>query len=115
MSATSIELDGRSVDNPVYCNHRRGRNWAAVVKGKNAANCERQFLRAKGEIIDLEGVRPGDVIEFGGDYVTSSGNRRPDRRWWFVQEINDDVMTYEAHPTLAKAMKAARPAQVTTT
>ena len=47
---TTIELDGRSVENPAYCNHRRGRNWGAIVRGKNAANCERSFLRAVGEV-----------------------------------------------------------------
>jgi len=104
----TIELDGRSVENPAYCNHRRGRNWAAIMRGKNAANCERTFLRAVGEVVDLESVQPGDVLEFGGDYVTGSGRRQPDRGWWHVQNITDDAMTYESYETLAKALRSAR-------
>ncbi|MBN9054543.1 MAG: hypothetical protein J0H80_12375 [Rhizobiales bacterium] len=105
---TTIELDGRSVENPAYCNHRRGRNWAAIMRGRNAANCERAFLKAVGEVVDLEPVQPGDVLEFGGDYVTGGGRRHPDRRWWHVQDITDDTMTYEPHETLAKALRSAR-------
>jgi len=104
----TIELDGRSIENPAYCNHRRGRNWGAIVRGKNAANCERTFLRAVGEVVDLEAVQVGDVLEFGGDYVTGSGRRHPDRRWWHVQDITDDTMAFEAHETLAKALRSAR-------
>jgi hypothetical protein len=111
----TIELDGRSIENPAYCNHRRGRNWAAVMRGKNAANCDREFLRAKGDIVDLEAVKAGDVIEFGGDYISGSGRRQPDRRWWHIHDIDDDTMTYEPHPSLAKALKAARAAATVST
>ncbi len=104
----TIELDGRSIENPAYCNHKRGRNWAAIMRGKNAANCDRVFLRAKGEIVDLEAVQAGDVVEFGGDYISGSGRRQPDRRWWHVHAIEDDALTYESHESLAKALKAAR-------
>lgn len=104
----TIELDGRAVENPAYCNHRRGRNWAAIMRGKNAANCERTFLRAVGEVVDLEAVQAGDVLELGGDYVTGGGRRHPDRRWWHVQDITHDTMTYEPHETLAKALRSAR-------
>ncbi len=104
----TIELDGRSIRNPAYCSHKRGRNWAAIMRGKNAANCERDFLNAKGDIVDLDPVEVGDVVEFGGDYITSTGRREPDRRWWHIRAITDDAMNYESHPTLAKALRAAR-------
>ncbi|ACP24469.1 hypothetical protein NGR_c06760 [Sinorhizobium fredii NGR234] len=106
----TIELDCRSIKNPAHCYHKRGRNWAAIMRGKNAANCDRDFLRSTGDIVDLDPVLAGDVVEFGGDYITSTGRREPDRRWWHVRAIADDAMTYEAHPTLAKALKAAREA-----
>ncbi|MGO8332106.1 hypothetical protein ACC778_08270 [Rhizobium ruizarguesonis] len=108
----TVELDGRSIENPAFCNHKRGRNWAAIMRGKNAANCERSFLRAVGEVVDLDCVQAGDVIEFGGDYITGSGRRQPDRRWWYVHDITNDAMTYEPHPTLANALRAARVAVV---
>jgi len=104
----TAELGGRSISNPVYCSHKRGRNWAAIITGKNAANCERDFLRTRGPIIDLGAVEAGDVLEIGGDYVTASGRRQPDREFWLITDINDDNVSYEEHATLAKAIKAGR-------
>lgn len=104
----TTELDGRSINNPVFCAHKRGRNWAAIVTGKNAANCERRFLRTSGRIVDLAAVSSGDVVEIGGDYVTASGRRHPDREFWLIHEIDDDHLTYELHESLAKAIRAAR-------
>jgi len=105
---TTNELDGRSIENPVFCSHTRGKNWAAIIRGKNAANAKREFLRKCGKIVDLGPVTPGHVLEFGGDYITSGGYRHPNRRWLLVKEINDDFITYEQHDTLAKALRSAR-------
>lgn len=101
-------LDGRSISNPAYESHKRGRNWAAVVSGKNAANFERRFLSTRGETVDLEPVRAGDVLEFGGDYITGGGRRVPDRRWFHVHQIDDELIKFVRYPTMAKALKAAR-------
>ena len=104
----TIELDGDSVENPVYCSHRRGKNWAAILTGKNAANMHRSFLRSKAEIIDLEPVGTGDVLEIAGDYTSSGGRFQPDRLYWYVTAKTEDEMTVEVHPTAAKALRAAR-------
>jgi hypothetical protein len=110
----TIEHDGRSIENPAYCDHRRGRNWGEVMCGKIAANCDREFLSAKGNIVDLEAVKVGDVIDFGGDYVSGSGRRHPDRLWWHVHDI-DEAMKYAPHASLANVLKAARAAPTTST
>lgn len=102
------ELEGCSIESPVFCNHRRGKNWAAIMTGKNAANAQRSFLLMKGNIVDLSEVKPGNVVEFGGDYVTSSGRRQPDRQWWVVHVVSDESITVEAAETLAAAIRAAR-------
>ncbi len=106
----TIELDGNSVENPNYCNHKWGRNWAALLRGKNAANMEREFLKSRGSTIDLEPVHVGSVIEVAGDYTSSGGNFQPDRIYWRVLEKTDDEMTVEVYPTPAKALKAANAA-----
>ena len=108
MNEQRVELDGRSLQNPVYYYHRRARNWGAVITGKNAANCQRAFLRAAGPIVDLSSVESGDVLEFGGDHVSGSGRRRPDRCWWHVLHIDDDTLVFNEHESLSKAIRAAR-------
>ncbi|MEJ6847164.1 hypothetical protein V3589_13220 [Sinorhizobium fredii] len=106
---TTIELDGRSIKNPAYCSHKRGRNWGAVLRGKYATNCERSFLPTVGEVVDLERAQPGDVLEFGSDFISGCGRWQQDRRrWWHIHDITDDEMTYEPHKTLAKALRSAR-------
>lgn len=104
----TFELDGRSIENPVFCSHRRGRNWAAIVSGKNAANAERFFLKARGPIIDLSPVAVGCVVEFGGDYISSGGTRRPNRCWWLIVDISDEAISVEPFQSLAAAIRAAR-------
>jgi len=104
------ELDGRSISNPAYESHKRGRNWAAIVSGKNAANFARSYLKTRRETVDLEPVKAGDVLEFGGDYMTCAGRRVPDRRWFHVHHIDDELVKFVRYPTMAKALKAARTA-----
>lgn len=108
----TVELDGGSFENPAYVHHKRGKNWAAILTGKNAANMQRQFLKSHGATVDIDGLPVGTVLEVGGDYITSGGNRQPDRRYWRIIELTDEQMTVENHPSAAKALKAARVAAV---
>lgn len=78
------------------------------MTGKNAANVQRAFLAMSGNIVDLSKVEPGNVVEFGGDYISSSGRRHPNRQWWIVYDISDELVTIESTETLAAALKAAR-------
>ncbi|WP_427024875.1 hypothetical protein ACP4J4_02740 [Aureimonas ureilytica] len=109
MRGEVLPLDGGATENPAFVRHKRGRNWAAVLVGPNAARMERTFLAARGATVDLSDVRPGQVIEFGGDYVTSGGNRQYDRRYYLVLATDGaDEMTVERHDTAAQALRAAR-------
>lgn len=103
-----LNLSGRYLESPIYENHRRGRNWCAIITGKNASNADRKFLQSNGREFDLEKVQAGDVIEIGGDYITGRGNRIPDRRYYLILEISDENLTVEEFATMAKALKAKR-------
>jgi hypothetical protein len=106
----TFELDGRSIENPVFCAHRRAKNRTAIMVGKNAANAQRTFLPTHGRIVDLSKVMPGDLLEFAGDSISASGIRRSNRTWWLVRDINDNEMTVDVFETLASAMGDARQA-----
>lgn len=109
MRGEVIALDGGAMENPAYVSHKRGRNWAAILSGPNAAKMERTFLAARGATVDLSDVQAGQVVEFGGDYVTSGGNRQYDRRYYLVLATDGaDEMTAERHDTAAQALRAAR-------
>ena len=109
MRGEVLPLDGGAMENPAYVSHKRGRNWSAVLSGPNAARMERRFLPARGATVDLSDVRPGQVVEFGGDYVTSGGNKHYDRRYLLVLATDGaDEMTVERHDTAAQALRAAR-------
>ncbi|RIX99269.1 hypothetical protein D3218_15185 [Aureimonas flava] len=109
MRGEVIALDGGALENPAFVSHKRGRNWGAILTGPNAARMERRFLPARGATVDLSDVQPGQVIELGGDYVTSGGNRHYDRRYYLVLATDGvDQMTVERHSTAAQALRAAR-------
>lgn len=104
----TVELDGESFENPAYVSHKRGRNWAAVLTGKNAAQMQRSFLPCAGATVDIDGIPAGAALEIGGDYITSGGNRHYDRRYWRIVEVRDDSMTVEVYPTAARLLRAVR-------
>lgn len=105
----ALALDGGAIENPAYERHKRGRNWAAVLTGPNAARMERRFLAARGATVDLTDVQPGQVLEFGGDYMTGRGRRIPDRRFYLILAKDGiDEVTVEWHGTAAQALRAAR-------
>ncbi|WP_026789806.1 hypothetical protein [Pleomorphomonas oryzae] len=107
-----LPMDGGSIRSFVYCSHKRGGNWAAVLSGPNAARMTRTYLSQRGRIVDLTTIKANDVIEFGGDYTTGSGRRIPDREYWHIISIDfdDDSVVFDQYPTPAKALRAAREA-----
>ena len=101
-----IEISYDAIEAPIFCDHKRGNNWAAVVTGKNAANATKQFLGRAGEEYDVELVKKGDILEIAADYRTSGGNFHPERIFAVVVERTDVLMRLEKHGSLAKAIKA---------
>ena len=69
-----IEISYDAIEAPIFCDHKRGNNWAAVVTGKNAANATKQFLGRAGEEYDVELVKKGDILEIAADYRTPGGH-----------------------------------------
>ncbi|WP_139813061.1 hypothetical protein [Ensifer aridi] len=110
METKTYELNGGSMEMPIYVNHRRGRNWIAILSGKNAANVERQFLKSRGKTVDLTGVTLNSVLEIAADYTTSTGRRDPHRLYQRVVSLSETELAVECHPSMAEAMKAAHKA-----
>lgn len=87
---------GALLEVPIWEDHKRGKNWAAVIALSPTApgGLERKFLpRAHGDyyyvITDL---RVGDPVEFGADYYTGGGNREPHRWYGVVTEITPEYV-----------------------
>jgi len=79
---------GALMEVPVWEDHKRGRNWFAVITlDPRAPNgIGRSFIpRAHGEYYYLvtEKLKTGVAVEFGADYYTASGKLNP-RRWYGV-------------------------------
>ncbi|KQX40382.1 hypothetical protein ASD04_07060 [Devosia sp. Root436] len=102
----SFEVDGRSIENPNYVTHKRGKNWAARMDGPNAAEPQRTYLPTKGSVVDVQQVKAGDAFVVAGDYVTSGNNYCPDRMWGVIHTLTDRVMILDVYETEAKAISA---------
>ena len=72
---------------------KRGKSWVATVKQDRSApgGLDRMFWeRSPGNFRKVpDGLQVGDVLEFAGDYYTSSGNKHADRRYCRVVEAFD--------------------------
>lgn len=80
---------------PVYCEHARGRNWAATIQldPRSPGGLRRDFWeRARGDYYYLvpEGISPGVAVEFGADYYTGSGRQQRSRWYGYVVAIHSN-------------------------
>ena len=67
--------------------HKRGKSWVAIViKDKSQpGGLRRDFLqRAPGGRVFAAGIVGGTWLEFAGDYYTTSGSKRSDRKYYRV-------------------------------
>ncbi len=80
--------DGALTSAPVWENHKRGKNWLAIIASdpSSPGGLKRDFaVKAKGDSFYLEPTWiVGDAIEFGGDYYSGGGSKRADRWYGFV-------------------------------
>lgn len=78
--------NGALTDVPVYESHQRGKNWMATIADdpRSPGGLRREFAdRARGakyHYMVPEGLKPGDAVEFGADYI-SGGGKRSANRW----------------------------------
>jgi hypothetical protein len=93
-------MGGALVEFPVYETHKRGRNWVALARYNPviAGGIDRfWFNRGAGKVITAfivpSDLGVDDVVEFGGDYVSGSGSRSPDRWYGVVEEITASHLT----------------------
>lgn len=80
---------------------QRGKNWVAVVRPNRAkpGGLDREFLpRAVGSRYYVKNVLAGDYIEVGADYVTTTGNKIPARRYFRVLIIAGSTWTLRDCP-----------------
>jgi len=102
--------------------HHRGRNWIAVITPNRAkaGGLEREWLdRVRTTFYSAAGVKAGDYIEVGADYLTGAGNRHRKRSYfrvliirantWVIREagIPKDTLTI---PPVTPEADAARKA-----
>jgi len=84
-------IEDGCVENLDYEAHARGKNWIAFVKPNRAApgGLDREFWKhGSGRWYAFpRAIRPGDVIEMAGDYYTSRGGKRADRRYLLVVRV----------------------------
>lgn len=80
---------------------QRAKNWVAVIHPNRAkpGGLDRDFLpRAVGSRYYVKNVLAGDYIEVGADYVTTTGNKIPARRYFRVLVIAGDTWTLRDCP-----------------
>lgn len=101
-----IEL-GALVRVPIHNDHKRAKNWLAVVRmdPKSPSGLARRFqARAHGRFYYLvDGIKPGDVLEFGADYYTGSGRKDARRVYGVVVSITDGELVMDEYQTASEA------------
>jgi hypothetical protein len=104
---------------PVWEQHYRGSNWLALIDidATSPGGLSRKFLnRGKGECLYvIEQVGLFDAVEFGADYTTSVGRRKPARWYGVVIAKTDSFLHVEQAETGAEAVLRAKAARVSPT
>ena len=88
-----IEIVDGYGEAPHYESHKRGKNWTAKVwpHRPSPGGLKREFLDTarNREFFAASGIEAGDVLEFGADYYTGKGGKKPSRRYLTVTEITE--------------------------
>lgn len=104
--------DGALTTAPVWEDHKRGKNWAAVIVAdpKSPGGLGHAFLpRANGRYMyQIGGLKVGQAIEFAGDYVGGSGRPTPNRWHGVIRAVEPDRLVCEKCATSAQAITLAR-------
>jgi hypothetical protein len=90
-----IKIEDGTIVNPKHDSHKRAKNWVAIVERDKSkpGGLKRDFLeRAPAGRVFVGGIKPGDWLEFAGDYYSCSGRKSPDRDYVRVIEVNGDLV-----------------------
>jgi hypothetical protein len=108
-------INGGLIDVPIHDPHHRAKNWAAVVDldpARPGGIVRTWFNRGNGPAFyilpDLLSV--GHVVEFGADYVTSVGGRKPLRWFGVVTEITKEHVVIQPYEDIVDALMTRRTA-----
>lgn len=103
--------DGAMVQCPVYCIHKRGRNWLAVIHKdpKSPGGLGREFVpKARGRYYyPVDCLSAGDAVEFGADYYTGGGRPNRERRYGVVKAVGIDSISIVFFETGTQACNAS--------
>lgn len=95
---------------PIYEEHKRGKNWLSVVSPDptQPGGLKRERVPyAHGDYFYMvNGLRPGDVLEFGADYFTTGGKRIPRRLYAIVSAITDTELILDLFKSPQEAFEA---------
>lgn len=109
----SIE-DGALASVPKGCweSHSRGKNWLAIINisPSSPGGLARDFAtKAKGSSYYLVPTwQVGDAVEFGADYYSGGGRKRPTRWYGFVVRILPDRVILRETSTGKAAVKEGK-------
>lgn len=96
MSKITIEIVDGYGEAPHYESHKRAKNWTAKVQPHlpSPGGLKREFLDTarNREFFDADGIEVGDVLEFGADYYTTRGGKKPSRRYFHVEEVSESAL-----------------------
>jgi len=92
------------IENVHYETHKRGKNWVAVIEGKNSVNFQRDFIGR--QFAGTEKLAVGTAFEMAGDYVSGGGIKRTNRGYYLVKEVLEDKIVVEEYSSVAELLKA---------
>lgn len=89
-----IEIEDGTILNPKHYDHKRAKNWVAIVESDKSqpGGLRRNFLKsAPGGRVFIGPASVGDWLEFAGDYYTGAGTKKADRQYGRIVEINGAI------------------------
>jgi len=92
---TTLPIEDGTIENTNRWAHKRAKTWVAIVQKDKSqpGGLRRTFLdRAPGGRVFVGPTKPGDWLEFAGDYYTGGGSKRPDRKYYRVLERNGSLI-----------------------
>jgi len=103
---------GAMTEVPCWEPHSRGKNWAAVIEAdpKAPGGLKRTFLKkAHGDYFYLiDGLVPGQAIEFGADYYSSSGRKNAKRVYGLVTAVTQEFIEIAEYASHREALEGAK-------
>jgi hypothetical protein len=112
MEDVTLKLDaGGLLEIPAFEPEECGRNWLAVIEDRDPAapgGFKRRFLPRAGFpwYYTTDGLKVGDVIEFGADRVSLKHPERkqPKRVYGVIREVTPEALRYTPQPNALTAL-----------